>query len=239
MGEAVEWLPDGTPRSPRFDDIYRSSTGGLEQARHVFLRGCGLPQAWAGRPQWRILETGFGLGLNFLAAWRAWKDDPAAAAHPAFRHRGSLARRRCGPGSQRRALPGARASRRGTRGAVVRPAARCASPVVRTGLRAVDALRRRRARRPAPGAVPGRFDLPGRLRPTAQRGDVGARHAQGSRAPQPPRHRDRHVDRGRRHPARARPMRLRRRKGRGAAAQAPLPERQSTRQRGSPRDCGP
>ncbi|HSI54959.1 MAG TPA: FAD-dependent oxidoreductase, partial [Ramlibacter sp.] len=34
------------------------------------------PAAWAGLPQWRILETGFGLGLNFLAAWRAWKDDP-------------------------------------------------------------------------------------------------------------------------------------------------------------------
>ncbi|MDB5871026.1 MAG: hypothetical protein JWQ07_468 [Ramlibacter sp.] len=76
MPETVEWLPDGTPRSPRFDDVYRSSTGGLEQARHVFLHGCGLPNAWAGRPQWRILETGFGLGLNFLAAWRAWKDDP-------------------------------------------------------------------------------------------------------------------------------------------------------------------
>lgn len=76
MSEPVEWLPDGTPRSPRFDDIYRSSTGGLDQARHVFLRGCGLPQAWARQPQWRILETGFGLGLNFLAAWRAWKDNP-------------------------------------------------------------------------------------------------------------------------------------------------------------------
>jgi tRNA 5-methylaminomethyl-2-thiouridine biosynthesis bifunctional protein len=75
MSEPVEWLPDGTPRSPRFDDIYRSSTGGLEQARHVFLRGCGLPAAWAGQAQWCILETGFGLGLNFLAAWRAWKDD--------------------------------------------------------------------------------------------------------------------------------------------------------------------
>src|SRR5687767_13342692 len=37
MSEPVEWLPDGTPRSPRFADIYRSSTGGLEQARHVFL----------------------------------------------------------------------------------------------------------------------------------------------------------------------------------------------------------
>jgi tRNA 5-methylaminomethyl-2-thiouridine biosynthesis bifunctional protein len=42
----------------------------------VFLRGCGLPAAWAGQPQWRILETGFGLGLNFLATWQAWKDDP-------------------------------------------------------------------------------------------------------------------------------------------------------------------
>lgn len=76
MAEAVEWLPDGTPRSPRFQDIYRSTSGALEQARHVFLRGCGLPQAWAARPQWRILEAGFGLGVNFLAAWRAWKDDP-------------------------------------------------------------------------------------------------------------------------------------------------------------------
>lgn len=76
MAEPVEWLPDGTPRNARFDDIYRSASGGLEQARHVFLGGCGLPQAWADRAQWRILETGFGLGLNFLAAWRAWKDDP-------------------------------------------------------------------------------------------------------------------------------------------------------------------
>ena len=76
MTERVEWQPDGTPRSARFDDIYRSASGGLEQARHVFLQGCGLPQAWAGHAQWRILETGFGLGLNFLAAWHAWKDDP-------------------------------------------------------------------------------------------------------------------------------------------------------------------
>src|ERR1700749_3823486 len=76
MPELVEWQADGTPRSPRTGDIYRSSTGGLDQATHVFLRGCGLPQAWAGQAQWRILETGFGLGLNFLAAWRAWKDDP-------------------------------------------------------------------------------------------------------------------------------------------------------------------
>ncbi|MCQ9936757.1 hypothetical protein L6C96_14405, partial [Staphylococcus aureus] len=38
--------------------------------------GCGLPAAWADAPQWRILETGFGFGLNFLVAWEAWKTDP-------------------------------------------------------------------------------------------------------------------------------------------------------------------
>jgi tRNA 5-methylaminomethyl-2-thiouridine biosynthesis bifunctional protein len=76
MGEPVDWGDDGTPRSPRFDDLYRPAQGGMERARAVFLTGCGLPAAWSGRAQWRILETGFGLGLNFLAAWRAWKDDP-------------------------------------------------------------------------------------------------------------------------------------------------------------------
>ena len=67
MSQVVAWDDDGTPRSPRFHDIYRSATGGLEQAQHVFLQGCGLPEAWAGRTQWRVLEAGFGLGLNFLA----------------------------------------------------------------------------------------------------------------------------------------------------------------------------
>lgn len=76
MAEPVVWGDDGTPRSARFDDIYRSQAGGLKQARHVFLQGCGLPAAWAGQRQWRILETGFGLGLNFLAAWHAWRSDP-------------------------------------------------------------------------------------------------------------------------------------------------------------------
>jgi tRNA 5-methylaminomethyl-2-thiouridine biosynthesis bifunctional protein len=76
MAEAVQWLANGTARSPRFDDIYATESGGLPQARHVFLEGCRLPQAWAGQPQWRILETGFGLGLNFLATWQAWRADP-------------------------------------------------------------------------------------------------------------------------------------------------------------------
>jgi tRNA 5-methylaminomethyl-2-thiouridine biosynthesis bifunctional protein len=80
MAERIEWLDDGSaggsPYSPRFGDRYRSELGGLEQAREVFLKGCGLPQAWAHQPQWCILETGFGLGLNFLVTWAAWKADP-------------------------------------------------------------------------------------------------------------------------------------------------------------------
>ena len=80
MPERIEWQDDGTPGgspyNPRFGDRYRSELGGLTQARAVFLHGCGLPAAWASQPQWTILETGFGLGLNFLLAWQAWKADP-------------------------------------------------------------------------------------------------------------------------------------------------------------------
>ena len=75
MAEPVDWRADGVPRSARFDDIYHSETGALAQSRHVFLNGCGLPQAWADQPQWLILETGFGLGLNFLTSWQAWRND--------------------------------------------------------------------------------------------------------------------------------------------------------------------
>lgn len=75
MSEPLTWLPDGTPYSPRFGDRYHSEHGGLSQAQQVFLAGCGLPAAWGGQAQWRVLETGFGLGLNFLVTWAAWKAD--------------------------------------------------------------------------------------------------------------------------------------------------------------------
>ncbi|QHI96580.1 tRNA (5-methylaminomethyl-2-thiouridine)(34)-methyltransferase MnmD [Xylophilus rhododendri] len=84
MAEPVEWRADGTPfstpYSPRFQDRYRSELGGLDQARDVFLAGCGLPAAWQGTARWCILETGFGLGLNFLTAWQAWREDPRRPA---------------------------------------------------------------------------------------------------------------------------------------------------------------
>ena len=82
---------DGTPFSEAYGDVYHSAAGGLAQARQVFLAGNGLPQRWQGRERFVILETGFGFGLNFLAAWAAWRADPrrcrrlhyvAAEKHP-------------------------------------------------------------------------------------------------------------------------------------------------------------
>lgn len=78
------WDAEGAPYSPRFGDVYHSRSGALAQARAVFLAGCGLPQGWQGRAGHTILETGFGLGLNFLATWAAWRADPRRCAHLHF-----------------------------------------------------------------------------------------------------------------------------------------------------------
>ncbi|MCY0389178.1 bifunctional tRNA (5-methylaminomethyl-2-thiouridine)(34)-methyltransferase MnmD/FAD-dependent 5-carboxymethylaminomethyl-2-thiouridine(34) oxidoreductase MnmC [Robbsia sp. Bb-Pol-6] len=81
-----DWVfrEDGTPFSPRYDDIYHSASGALGQARHVFLDGNGLPGRWSGRPLFTIVEAGFGQGLNFLATWLAWRSDPHAPARLHF-----------------------------------------------------------------------------------------------------------------------------------------------------------
>lgn len=79
MIEAAElsFSPDGTPFSAAYGDVYHTRAGGIGQARHVFLGGNGLPQRWRGRADFVIVETGFGLGLNFLATWAAWRADAA------------------------------------------------------------------------------------------------------------------------------------------------------------------
>ncbi|MFM0227456.1 bifunctional tRNA (5-methylaminomethyl-2-thiouridine)(34)-methyltransferase MnmD/FAD-dependent 5-carboxymethylaminomethyl-2-thiouridine(34) oxidoreductase MnmC [Paraburkholderia dipogonis] len=66
---------NGTPFSPLYDDIYHSAVGGLEQAHYVFLRGNSLPDRWQGRRMFTVLETGFGMGINFLMTWAAWRAD--------------------------------------------------------------------------------------------------------------------------------------------------------------------
>jgi tRNA 5-methylaminomethyl-2-thiouridine biosynthesis bifunctional protein len=68
---------EGTPYSEAFGDLYHNANGGIEKKRHVFLGGNDLPARWAGRRRFVILETGFGLGLNFLVTLQAWRRDPA------------------------------------------------------------------------------------------------------------------------------------------------------------------
>ncbi len=75
---------DGTPWSEAYGDVYHSAGGGPQQARHVFLGGNGLPARWRARDRFVVLETGFGLGLNFLATWQAWRADPARCARLHF-----------------------------------------------------------------------------------------------------------------------------------------------------------
>jgi tRNA 5-methylaminomethyl-2-thiouridine biosynthesis bifunctional protein len=45
----------------------------LAEARAVFLEGCGLPAAWAGRRRFVVAELGFGTGLNILALADLWR----------------------------------------------------------------------------------------------------------------------------------------------------------------------
>ncbi len=72
----LDRTPDGVPWSAEFRDIYHSADGGLAQARSVFLDGNAIDERWRGRDAFTILETGFGLGLNFLAAWDRLRADP-------------------------------------------------------------------------------------------------------------------------------------------------------------------
>lgn len=61
----LDWRDEVIPVSRQFDDPYFSLAGGLEETRHVFLAGNGLPGRF--RDGFRIAELGFGTGLNLLA----------------------------------------------------------------------------------------------------------------------------------------------------------------------------
>ena len=83
--------PDTAPRSLDFNADYPTAEAGLARARQTYLHGTALPERWAGRAHFVVLETDFGLGHNFLATWQAWRDDPdrcarlcvvALASHP-------------------------------------------------------------------------------------------------------------------------------------------------------------
>jgi tRNA 5-methylaminomethyl-2-thiouridine biosynthesis bifunctional protein len=70
----LTWTEDGEPRSGRFGDVYFSRDDGLAETRAVFLDGCGLPDAWAGRRRFSVAELGFGTGLNIAALLTLWRE---------------------------------------------------------------------------------------------------------------------------------------------------------------------
>ena len=69
----LTWTDDDEPRSGRFGDVYFSRDDGLAESRAVFLDGCGLPDAWAGRRHFTVAELGFGTGLNIAALLDLWR----------------------------------------------------------------------------------------------------------------------------------------------------------------------
>lgn len=71
----LSWDDQGQPRSIDFEDLYFSAENGLEETRYVFLKGNDLAERWRNLTEnanFVICETGFGSGLNLLAAAQLW-----------------------------------------------------------------------------------------------------------------------------------------------------------------------
>ena len=73
---AVIELNDGKPYSPKFEDIYATRSGAYGQACSVFLSEGEIARRWKYKKTFTVLENGFGLGTNFLATLKAWREDP-------------------------------------------------------------------------------------------------------------------------------------------------------------------
>jgi tRNA 5-methylaminomethyl-2-thiouridine biosynthesis bifunctional protein len=67
------WDEADSPRSGVYDDVYFSRDDGLAESRAVFIDGCRLPRAWAGRTHFTVAELGFGTGLNIVALLDLWR----------------------------------------------------------------------------------------------------------------------------------------------------------------------
>ena len=48
----------------------------VEPLTPALWHGAELAQAWVGQAAWRVLDTGFDRGLDFLRTWQAWRNDP-------------------------------------------------------------------------------------------------------------------------------------------------------------------
>jgi len=64
--------------SERYAQTFASARGALSEARHVFLAGSGAGERLAAGVHVRVLEVGFGTGLNFFVTARACGAHPGA-----------------------------------------------------------------------------------------------------------------------------------------------------------------
>ncbi len=73
----LNWQQGNVPEAEDYGDIYFLLQQGLEETRYVFLQHNQLQQRWQqlkALDHFTIGETGFGTGLNFLAAWQLWQE---------------------------------------------------------------------------------------------------------------------------------------------------------------------
>lgn len=71
----VNWIDGIVPHSEQFDDFYFNTEGGLQEIEHTFIQPNRLVERFSeSLPEqtFRIAETGFGSGLNFLAVSSLW-----------------------------------------------------------------------------------------------------------------------------------------------------------------------
>jgi hypothetical protein len=153
-------------RIPKSIETSTTALRGSAQARHVFSAGNGCRCAGMEDARLTILETGFGFfGLNFLATWRAWRDDAQRCERLHFvsieKHRFT----RHDLGLLHAQLSGIRrasrrAARRGGRCSVPQSTGSNSNPV------ACAYARAGRGAKSAAGSAPHReCDLPGRFAP--------------------------------------------------------------------------
>lgn len=68
---------DNTPKSELFDDFYFSSISGIDESAYNYLEHNFLQQRFkklADYQIFRVCETGFGTGLNFVLTMNLWKN---------------------------------------------------------------------------------------------------------------------------------------------------------------------
>lgn len=78
----IEWDEQSQPISSSFNDVYFSRASGIEETSYVFMAQNSLPERWNAFSNddsdsrcFTIGETGFGTGLNFLVAAKAWLEE--------------------------------------------------------------------------------------------------------------------------------------------------------------------